>query len=314
MEEMRCWSCNFSMKGLNPENIEGIDNNCRLPSILDALVLDENRVYCPHYSINKKVCNNDYMPVLSEEQRNMKDEYPEGKCPDCFEQIPEDMNDGDKCPNCGHIFHGLNVVGWGEMDIAKFDIMFDPVEYKVEKTQEGYNIKYIAVDNEPESPRQCDNFGTMICFHRKYSIGDEHSYRRERFNSWEELKSAIEENEDVGVILPLYLYDHSGITMKTYPFNDIWDSGQVGFIFVTKDKIIEEFKGSDSGENITNEMLDIAKKILEGEVALYDHYLTGDVYRLVNEKFDKDRQRVDSDIVSGYYGLERAREELKTFI
>jgi hypothetical protein len=57
MEEMMCWSCKRSRAGLNPKNIEEIDKNCELPSILSALELDENRIYCPHYSVNEKVVN-----------------------------------------------------------------------------------------------------------------------------------------------------------------------------------------------------------------------------------------------------------------
>ncbi len=96
MEEMMCWSCKRSRTGLNPKNIEEIDNNCELPSILRALELDENRIYCPHYSIGEEVCN-----------KEIKDSYPDGKCPDCGEQIPVDITDGDKCSNCGHIFFRL---------------------------------------------------------------------------------------------------------------------------------------------------------------------------------------------------------------
>jgi len=201
----------------------------------------------------------------------------------------------------------------------KFNLMFAPVDtddkekFIIEKTPEGHNVRYITIDNEPESPRQCDNFGTMVCFHGKYNLGDEHGYRGETFNSWDELRQEIESNENPGVILPLYLYDHSGITMKTSPFNDRWDSGQVGFIFVSKDKIREEFAIEDKDAEITDEIFENAKKILESEVLLYDYYLTGDVYRLVKEKFDNDGQQVDFDIVGGYYGIESTKEELKTF-
>jgi hypothetical protein len=107
MEEMMCWSCKRSRTGLNPKNIEEVDNNCELPSILRALELDENRIYCPHYSINKDICQSGYEPVLSEVSKNIKDSYPDGKCPDCGEQISVDIIDGDKCPNCGHVFHHL---------------------------------------------------------------------------------------------------------------------------------------------------------------------------------------------------------------
>ena len=57
MEEMMCWSCKRLKTGVKPKNIEEIDKNCELPSILSALELDENRIYCRHYSANKKVVN-----------------------------------------------------------------------------------------------------------------------------------------------------------------------------------------------------------------------------------------------------------------
>lgn len=40
---------------------------------------------------------------------------------------------------------------------------------------------------------------------------------------------------DKYVILPLYLYDHSGITISTEPFSCPWDSWQVGWIYAPKD-------------------------------------------------------------------------------
>ncbi|HOO12216.1 MAG TPA: hypothetical protein PK684_04600 [Bacillota bacterium] len=45
---------------------------------------------------------------------------------------------------------------------------------------------------------------------------------------------------DKYIILPLYLYDHGGITMRTNPFSCPWDSGQVGWIYASKQKFIDE--------------------------------------------------------------------------
>jgi len=42
------------------------------------------------------------------------------------------------------------------------------------------------------------------------------------------------------VILPLYLYDHGGITMSTGAFSCPWDSGQVGWIYAPKKTFIDE--------------------------------------------------------------------------
>ena len=46
--------------------------------------------------------------------------------------------------------------------------------------------------------------------------------------------------KDKVAILPLYLYDHSGLTMSTNDFGDRWDSGCVGFIYMDKDTAMKE--------------------------------------------------------------------------
>lgn len=46
--------------------------------------------------------------------------------------------------------------------------------------------------------------------------------------------------KDKVAILPLYLYDHSGLAMSTNDFGDRWDSGCVGFIYMDKDTAMKE--------------------------------------------------------------------------
>jgi len=129
-------------------------------------------------------------------------------------------------------------------------------------------------DEDAESPRVWDNMGMMVCFHRRYNLGDsktDHGYDMDVYNSWEHLKGAIVRDNPDCVILPLYLYDHSGITISTAPFNCPWDSGQVGFIFLEREKIDKYFKGNDEK----------AKDGLMSEVKLYDMYLRGNTYGFV---------------------------------
>jgi len=71
-------------------------------------------------------------------------------------------------------------------------------------------------------------------------------------------------------ILPLYLYDHSGITMSTSRFGCPWDSGQVGYIYLTREKYEKELAREFT--------VKAACEILTGEVETYDYYLTGEVY------------------------------------
>jgi rubredoxin len=34
----------------------------------------------------------------------VKNSYPNGECPDCGENIPDDVQSGEECANCGHVF------------------------------------------------------------------------------------------------------------------------------------------------------------------------------------------------------------------
>lgn len=40
-----------------------------------------------------------------------------------------------------------------------------------EEDYKGYTIK-IYHDEDAESPRDWDNLGEMVCFHRRYNLGD----------------------------------------------------------------------------------------------------------------------------------------------
>lgn len=115
-------------------------------------------------------------------------------------------------------------------------------------------------EDDPENPREwSDSMGTMACSHSRYNLGDD--------------KASIDDvphNDDTAVILPLYLYDHSGITMSTKPFSCPWDSGQVGYIYTTMDNA-KKWLGTDvSVERII--------EVLKSEVETYDTYLCGDIY------------------------------------
>lgn len=43
-------------------------------------------------------------PEDEDSSGSVKDAYPDGVCPDCGEDIPDDVEDGEVCVNCGHTF------------------------------------------------------------------------------------------------------------------------------------------------------------------------------------------------------------------
>ena len=76
-----------------------------------------------------------------------------------------------------------------------------------EHTYKGCTIT-IHQDDDAESPREYDNLGTMVCCHGRYNLGD-------RSVQPEDINPTLAEFGDDMISLPLYLYDHSGITMNT---------------------------------------------------------------------------------------------------
>lgn len=161
-------------------------------------------------------------------------------------------------------------------------------------------------DSSPDSPRNWDNLGTMICFHRRYDLGDKHSYSSDDYSGWEEMKQAIIKEENPAVILPLYMYDHSGISISTSPFSCRWDSGQIGFILVSKKKALEEFGGKIVSAKLKQKL----QAILEGEVETYTQYVEGDVYGF--QIVDEDDDIIDS--CYGFYGSDHKKSGMLDYI
>lgn len=184
--------------------------------------------------------------------------------------------------------------------------------------QEPYMLM-VQPDDFFISPRKLDeNFGTMICFHRRYDLGDEHNYgdnedflkdlylktvgndekgeeKYDRlldrlskqpdtpFGSREYAcavnQALMAEIEKEHIVLPTYLYDHSALAMSTDSFigravHAEWDSGQVGWIYVSKADIRAEYQV----DRITPSVREQAENRLKDEVRIYDAYLRGECY------------------------------------
>lgn len=220
------------------------------------------------------------------------------------------------------------------------------------ETTPTYKLKIEYDDTAPNPRTDYDNFGKLVCWSRRHSLGDEHNFddtselfkelirktlsadevinyakkggsksaklqydrsakewvlssNNNIFDKWfteytffpktlkdsdmvkecilecladNDLKELADRNN---VILPVYIYDHSGITIScshTYPYNDRWDAGQVGWIYADYDDIKNEY-GAVNTENIEK-----AKEVLVSEVSTYDDYLRGNAYGYIIEK------------------------------
>jgi hypothetical protein len=139
----------------------------------------------------------------------------------------------------------------------------------------------------------------MLCYHRRYKLGDV----KESKTTTPDQAQEIYADKQTYIALPLYLYDHSGIsisTSKTYPYDDPWDAGQVGIIYATWEKTAKDNPGLSN-----QELYECAVRLLQCEVEVYDEYLRGETYFYLIE--DSEDGTIDS--CGGFIGMEAVQEE-----
>ena len=164
--------------------------------------------------------------------------------------------------------------------------------YKMEiRKYKGYTVE-IWQDEDAENPREWDNLVKMICFHSRYDLGDQH------YSSPEDFQEFVRREKPV-VVLPLYLYDHSVLSISTESFmgraqHAEWDSGQVGWAYISKEDALREYRVKRISKKIRAEL----RALLESEVKTYDQFLLGDVYGYNIE--DAEGKLIES--CGGYFG------------
>lgn len=193
----------------------------------------------------------------------------------------------------------------------------------------GFRVElhYDEDGGEYANPREGDQLGTMVCWHPDYVLGDEQivgdadrgnrgAFRRDKhgaavtvfqseggrddFSSMELVERYLRVARRAIVTLPLYLYDHSGITM-TAGSNLVgrgetpsggrdswgnargWDTTMCGFIYTNAERCAELCgTGEDGGlyapDDWAGTPLEWVASQLDVEVRLYAAYLEGQVY------------------------------------
>jgi hypothetical protein len=188
----------------------------------------------------------------------------------------------------------------------------DGLMSKVEEYEyKGWTIR-ISHDEDAQNPRiECDNLGTLLCWHsRRRNLGDVYTDRNGDMEKLHEVTG-----EDF-IWLPVYAYEHGGITLNTTGFSCPWDSGQVGVVYVHKNDAMREF--SDDGV-FGPDQIEKVKNLMRSEIETYDQWLQGFVYGYEVIKFEscggcghKDMAVVDS--CWGLYGLDYCKQEAQSYI
>jgi hypothetical protein len=166
-------------------------------------------------------------------------------------------------------------------------------------------VLYHDEDASHCDPRGNDNLGKMYCLHKRYELGDKHPYKEDMFTGWKDFLDTIMEDEGpIPWARSIYMIDHSGIALSIRTsFSDCdpghWDSGQVGWAFITAKQMVKEY-----GPKWNEKQLQDAANCVDIEVQEYSKWCEGEVYGYIV----RDPEGKHQDSCWGFIGLEWARQ------
>lgn len=172
----------------------------------------------------------------------------------------------------------------------------------VDTTEVTCNISYCT---DSDSPRDWDNLGKMVLSHKRYNLPNEVDLNFDNFDGWDEVEKYLRDEHDAYIVLPVQMYDHSGVSIYVGNEHDRWDGGQLGFIMATGADIRSWF----GVKRITKEVKERAIQTLNDEVEAYDQWQRGEIYDFVLE----DKQGNVLDSCCGWYNIQDIKDELKEY-
>lgn len=149
----------------------------------------------------------------------------------------------------------------------------------ITQTFEKHQVAEIRLCDDPIYPRNNSNLGYMLCWHKKYNLGDTYESNlidRTSIHSWAGVERAIRDvYPDIIYIEVLSLYDHTAQTM-TLGYHSGYDCGQIGFYIVTRKQACEWFNIPEYDSKY-NTQLELR---IKGEIQEYNKWLHGTIYEI----------------------------------
>lgn len=203
---------------------------------------------------------------------------------------------------------------WWIDDESGLRFRFEPVDSDdiilVRAEDDGYKMGYVTRDENPDSPDEVgDEDLFLVFYHRQFRVKRDcvsESLLRAYADVWpnipEKPKEGEDDLDDVRNLAEKYhvfflsAYIHSGVSLRLWNGQSGWDLSTMGAVLVTKSETTDTGKAEE-----------LAKSLVEE----WNQYLRGDMYCVVVEKIDKDKNPVDYEILEGIYGLDDAIADLK---
>lgn len=183
-----------------------------------------------------------------------------------------------------------------------FEFTFDAINDSLimTKTLSGFEAKYFVYDHNISSEELYlnDNENFLVNYHRDCWVEMKEIVTKEDIRNWYQKEKIKAENNYY--IFQLSCLSHSGVVLSLNNgfTSDLggWDTSQVGAVLILKKGVKNKKEAKLQAGNL---------------ISNWNEYLSGQVYQVVKETFDKNKKSVNYDIVGGYLGEEHALEGLK---
>lgn len=166
------------------------------------------------------------------------------------------------------------------------------------ETYKGLTIR-LEQDQDCTSPLEFDD-GVTVTYKKgsRYTLGNAPVDAEE----FEHIGAEIDADRLIG--LPVYAYIHGRTTLNTTGFSCPWDSGQSGYIYISKATALE-WQG---GKVLTAKRRAACLESLRSVVSEFSKWLNGDCYGYIIE--DPDGEHLDScwGFIGDEYAMQAARE------
>lgn len=148
-------------------------------------------------------------------------------------------------------------------------------------------------DSDSDNPRSWSNLGEFCVSNHSRYIRNESDFDLESLD--------LKHLRKTHIVLPVSVYDHSGVSIYIGSPCDRWDSGQIGWYIVSKEKIRSEY----NVKRISQKLRERVISYLENEVETYNKWVNNEVY-----SFTLYHNGEEEDSCGGFYNIDYIYEYL----
>jgi hypothetical protein len=192
-----------------------------------------------------------------------------------------------------------------------FEFTFEPIEdsLNIKETKEGYEVKYLTYDEYTENPfENWDGIGKF--YHWKEQGKEEYLKYCELLGYNPDTRE--KEKEDNPLAIRIDKYEHGNIyySIKGEGYQCRWDTSHTWAVWYPDKCALEEIKRFKTKKEQRKRAIELARNACQ----LFNNWANGNIYCIVKETYNKNKEKIDYDIVGGYFGGNDALKALETEI